>query len=525
MLRSVKSQIVVATSIIIIMVLGATAYFVIDQKIKEINLDIFNKAFSFAELTHERVVTNYENNYLEQAYANFDKELADIFLLNKDVTDLEIYDYNGNNLYRDLDSNKRVSQLSDNDLERIQHVYPSVNVKKSNKVVYLEKTHKGIRYTNFNGKDVDSISNTEQIGAIIYPFRDPNNSLRAYSIYYNVSYDALTERVRSTVVNITVLAIFGIIIALFIGGIVAGRITAPIKKLTKGAKEIGSGELHTRIEVKTQNEIGILANTFNKMAEDLQKSTQVLVEKEKMTKELELAGEIQRELLPKELPKTKNLDIAASVDPADEVGGDCYDFIPLNENNLLFYLGDVTGHGVPAGLVSAITNALVPAFLEHYTDPKELVIQLNRILKMKTRANIFMTMVMNLWNSETNQLYFTQAGHDPIVYYRASDNLVAELPVGGMALGMVPDISHTVKTEVITLNQNDVAVFYTDGIPEAWKNDKETYGMERFKASIKAHSLLNTAQEIHDAILKDVRDFMGVFPQADDITLIVVKRI
>ncbi len=260
------------------------------------------------------------------------------------------------------------------------------------------------------------------------------------------------------------------------------------------------------------------------MASDLEVSTQQMVEKEKLTRELELAGQIQMELLPAQVPQVKNLDIAASLVSAEEVGGDCYDFLILDEDNMIFYIGDVTGHGVPAGLVSAINNALVPAFMEHYQTTQELIAHLNKILKTKTRPNVFMTMVMAHWHATESKIGFTQAGHDPIVHFKASDKTVSELSTGGMALGMVADITPIVKTDFVQMEMGDVAVLYTDGIPEAWQTDTESYGMDRFKESIIKNSQLTTAQEIHDALIKDVRDFMGDFPQADDITLIVVKK-
>ena len=471
MLHSVKSQIVFTTSLIIILILGAMSYFVIDTKIKEINNDIFVRATSFAELTHERVISNYENNYLQDALAHFDRELADIYSLNADINGLSILDYSGEKKYVDQRIKKRNSAISDEDLERVQAVYPSVKTKKTGRIVYIEKNDNDIRYTNFNGADVRPISNTE-----------------------------------------------------FVGGIVAVRITSPIKKLTEGAHKIGSGDLKTRIAVRSKSEIGMLARTFNHMAEHLEESTQMMVEKEKMTRELELAGEIQKELLPTELPKIPSLDIAVSLSSAEEVGGDCYDFIQIDEDKLLFYIADVTGHGVPAGLVSAISNALVPAFLGKFIKTDELIINLNRIMKMKTRPNVFMTMVMAVWSIEHNDLRFSQAGHDPILHYKAVDKSITELATGGMALGMIPDVSKITKSETVKSESGDVFVLYTDGIPEAWASDTESYGMDRFKQSIIKNSALATAQEIHDGIIKDVRDFMGDFPQADDITIIVIKR-
>ena len=260
------------------------------------------------------------------------------------------------------------------------------------------------------------------------------------------------------------------------------------------------------------------------MAQDLEKSTQELIEKEKVGRELELAGEIQKELLPKTLPKIPNLDMAVSLVSATEVGGDCYDFLMPDDKSMIFYVGDVTGHGVPAGLVAAINNALVPAFIEQYKTTKELIIHLNKILQKKTRPNVFMTMVMAHWHIEEAKLGYTQAGHDPILHFSATDGTVTEATFGGMALGMTPDISNIVKTEYLNMGVNDVAVLYTDGIPEAWANEKETYGMGRFKESIRKNCQFHTAQEIHDGIIKDLREFMGDYPQADDITLLVVKR-
>ena len=269
----------------------------------------------------------------------------------------------------------------------------------------------------------------------------------------------------------------------------------------------------------------MLASTFNKMAQDLEVSTQAMIEHEKTAKELELAAKIQQELLPKTLPQIDNLDIAASLNAATEVGGDCYDFIPIARGKkLLFYIADVTGHGVGAGLVSAINNALIPSLMDHYENTVDIVRELNRILKMKTAPNIFVTSVMNIWDTATGTLQFTQAGHDPIIHYQAKSNTATELAHGGLALGMIDDLGPKLTTEQLKPEIGDVLVFYTDGIPEAWQSDEVNFGMDRLKESIKKHANGKTAQEIHDGILADVRAFMGDFPQADDITLLIVKK-
>lgn len=521
MLRSVKSQIILAISLIILLVLGMTAYLVIGQKTKEINQDILNKALSFAELTHERIINNYENNYKQGAFANFDREMQDIYGLNTDVLGVSIYDYAGKTLYQPSDLN---NNLMKGDLDRVQAVIPSVRMLGSGRVVYLQKTSDGINFTDFNGQTVQPISDTEQISNIIYPFRDQTNISRSYSLDYEVTYDSLFQRVRQTVFRIVAIAVMGLLTALFIGYLVAGGITKPIKTLTEGALKIGRGDFKTRLSVNSQSEVGMLANTFNHMAADLEESTKAMIENEKVNHELELAAKIQQELLPKVLPTIEDLDIAASLHAATQVGGDSYDFIPTQKNgNLLFYVADVTGHGMGAGLVSAISNALVPSLMEHYESTKDIIIHLNTILKMKTAPNIFVTCVMALWDAQKKSLQFTQAGHEPVLHYQAKTSTVTQLAYGGLALGMLQDIESRLTTQEVQTEANDVFVLYTDGIPEAWKNEKESFGMVRFEESLKKYAS-GTAQQIHDGILKDVREFMGPYPQADDITLLVVKR-
>lgn len=525
MLRSVKSQIALATSLIILAILGATAYLVIDQKTREINQDIFSKAVSFAELTHERVVANYENNYTQSAFANFDREMADIYSLNEDVTGVAIYNYNGETLYKQDELVVQNGDLTIEAMERVQAIHPSVKTQESERVVYLDKSSGGLRYTNLNGQEVDPVSDKEQIENVIYPFRDQNNIGRSYSVEYGVTYDALLQRVKNTAIRIIIIAVAGLIIAIIMGYMVAHGITSPIRSLTEGAGKIGSGDLKTRIPIKSKSEVGMLASTFNKMAADLELSTLAMIEHEKTAKELELAAKIQRELLPTVLPQIENLDIAASLNAATEVGGDCYDFISINGGQkLLFYIADVTGHGVGAGLVSAINNALVPSLMDHYDNTVDIVRELNRILKMKTAPNIFVTSVMNIWDTGTGTLQFTQAGHDPIMHYRAVTDDVVELAHGGLALGMIDDLGPKLTTEHVQPAVGDVLVLYTDGIPEAWQSDEVSFGMDKLRETVKKYAKGKTAQEIHDGILADVRAFMGDFPQADDITLLIVKR-
>jgi len=517
-MRSLKTQFIMAISLLIVAILTVNAFFIIQGKRSELNYDIYQNAKSFAELTAERVINNYELNYLSKSFVNFDRELGNIKALNEDISNIRITNYQGETLYQ-ADG---VADLAlDGEMtERIQANLPSVKTLKTNRVIFLDKLSDGeTKFVDINGQVVMSLLESEQVENIVYPYEDDKNT-----IIYDVSYENLVHRIEQTTLSIIVLTAFGVIVGVFVAMILSATITGPLKVLTEGVKVFAKGDLTKRINVKTKNEVGTLSKTFNQMAVDLEKSTQELVEKERMQQELSLASDIQKDLLPQKMPEYDGIDIFASVEPAEEVGGDCYDFIPLSEEKMIMYVGDVTGHGVPSGIVSAISNALIEGFSDLYKNLTDLTVKLNHVLKKKTRSNIFITMVLCIWDNSKKKFSYVSAGHEQIMIYNAKKKEVTLANPGGLALGMLPDISNVVKQEDIPLKKGDALLIYSDGIPEAWQTEKEMYGMDRLQDSLKKHGELESAELLHDAIIKDVRDFMGDYKQMDDITLMVVKR-
>lgn len=259
------------------------------------------------------------------------------------------------------------------------------------------------------------------------------------------------------------------------------------------------------------------------MAADLDISTKALVYKERVGKELELATKIQSNLIPKEIPKVEGLDISAGIMPAEEIGGDAYDFLFSDDDNLMFYLGDVTGHGVPSGLLVSIANAM---FFEQVKlgNIKDIIVNVNRVIKAKSPANMFITLCLLNWDQKNKNLTYVSAGHERMINYKASDKSISLMEGGGMALGMFPDIEKMSKIQDAPLETGDCLVVYSDGIPEAWKNPKEQYGMDRFQEAVKKYGHLDTALAIRNAILQDVKEFIGDYKRADDITLMIMKR-
>jgi sigma-B regulation protein RsbU (phosphoserine phosphatase) len=343
-----------------------------------------------------------------------------------------------------------------------------------------------------------------------------------YAVKYEITYTNLIKRLVSSAYQILLIGLVSICASIFIGYILSVIVTNPIRKLTEVVKQIALGDFSKRAEVKSEDEVGLLADSVNHMAEDLEKSTEARIYQEKTKKELEIAAKIQKELLPTTLPNIKDLDLAAEVIPATEIGGDVYDVLIDKHNKAYFYVGDVTGHGVPAGLISSVTNAIITSTVD-LADPIEIVANLNHVLKDKSAGNLFLTLLFARYFN--NQIEYISAGHEKVIFYSAETNTTSYLEPGGIALGLFEEVGDKLELRRIDFKPGDVFLVYTDGIPEAWQSNTLQYGDEKLLSvadKIIKHS--KSAQEIKDLLLQDVKNFMGTYEQKDDITVVVVRH-
>ncbi len=524
-MHSLKSKLVVTISLLIVVLFALASALFVNEKQKEFTQDIFKNASSFGELTAPQIVINYNLYLAQKSFIYFNREIAGTFEKFPDLSKVEVISYAGELVYDSaMEKEKQYEgparMVSDDVLkQQVQARHPSVFTLDTKRTVYLAKDEQGqFLFVDENEKPVKPLAPDEKIKYLVQPGSND------FAVVYFVSYDSLRERIFQTILRGIMLAAFGVGIGILMAFVYASRITKPIQSLTYGAGVIAHGDFSYRVDVKTKDEIQVLATAFNSMAQDLEISTKAMVYKERVAKELELAAKIQRELLPKNIPQMPSLDIAAGLIPAEEIGGDCYDFIRVDEQKLLMYLGDVTGHGVPSGIVVAIANALI---YNYATEPDltKLIIDVNKILKAKTSTNMFMTMVALRWDELTKNLSYVSAGHEQMIHYKKATNEIVLTPAGGLALGMFPDISKHIREVVVDFQPGDVLVIYSDGIPECWRNETEMYGIERFKKAVASFADLRTALGIRNAIMADVKGFAGKWKQIDDITLVVLKHL
>jgi HAMP domain-containing protein len=336
----------------------------------------------------------------------------------------------------------------------------------------------------------------------------------------------INSRINS--MQVTFMGIFIAIIVCVIGlsFLVAKTITRPVLALTKGVNIIGQGNLDYAVNIKTGDEIENLANSFNKMASDLRGQMEIIrlttAEKERVQKELEIAKGIQQTFLPESAPKIEGFDLAGLNTPALEVGGDFYDFIPVDLNKWGLVIADVSGKGVPAALFMALSRTLIRSNTTGSTSPLETIRRTNDIIAQDTRANMFVTLFYGVLDPVRKTLTYINAGHNPPLVQGKSPVEITMLAAKGIALGVLTDMEFEEKE--ISLHPGDILILYTDGVTEAINLKNEMFGHERISGIVEENYYLS-AQEIIQKIEKEVFTFSEGQPQFDDITLLLLKVI
>ncbi len=252
---------------------------------------------------------------------------------------------------------------------------------------------------------------------------------------------------------------------------------------------------------------------------------QQLGEKKRIEQELTIASNIQQELLPKTLPKVDGVEVYGLMKPAKEVGGDYYDFITSEDNTELHIcIGDVSGKGVPAGLVMVMARCFFRPLIMSCDNTKKLLEELNKLLVADTRKDMFMSMLVIKWNAKTKQMVWTGAGHEHIIIYHNKTKKCEAIRAGGIVLGMTKNAEKFFVQQDFHLEQGDAIILYTDGVTECLNAQGKMLELNGLiKLSEKYGNL--SAQDICNSIYAELQKFMGSSAQYDDITLVAIKRI
>jgi len=251
---------------------------------------------------------------------------------------------------------------------------------------------------------------------------------------------------------------------------------------------------------------------------------QVEIEKEHMAKELEIAWNVQKSLLPQKDPDIPGFDIAGMCQPAEEVGGDYYDYIPIGKDKLVMIIADVSGKGTPAAFYMTLTKGFIQSHIREDISPKEMLINVNRQMVETIDRKSFVTMFIAILDRNSGKITCARAGHNPGIHYSHKKRKSVHFRPGGIALGLRKEefFSKAVREYELQLRENDWLVLYTDGFIEAVNAESEEFGEERLKLLVQGNHKSN-AKTMVTTIFEEVKDFAGSSPQYDDMTIICLK--
>jgi sigma-B regulation protein RsbU (phosphoserine phosphatase) len=253
---------------------------------------------------------------------------------------------------------------------------------------------------------------------------------------------------------------------------------------------------------------------------DLKAAQARLVEQERLERELEIAAEVQRSILPAEFPNFPGFEFAAYARPAREVGGDYYDLFPLDDDHFGLVMADVSGKSVHAALYMAVTRALFLAKAAEYRSPRDAAFQIHDLLMTSSDSDLFVTVFYGIVNRVTREMRYVRAGHDLPIHFRPQTDQLSLLQAPGRFLGCLDGL--VLDEAAFQLAPGDVLVCYSDGLTDAESSRGSFYGLERLKAVV-AGVPDQPAQATAETIIADVEAFRSGAPQPDDLTLLVMK--
>ncbi len=240
----------------------------------------------------------------------------------------------------------------------------------------------------------------------------------------------------------------------------------------------------------------------------------------RLQQELDVAHTIQASFLPDGSPNIPGCSVATYWQAARQVGGDFYDFLPLNDDKWGVVIADVADKGVPAALFMALSRTILRTVAFNRDDPALVLMRTNEIIAREARSDLFVTVFYGIWDPATERFTYANAGHNPPLLLQPN-GAFQPLPGHGLALGVLPE-TH-MKSQSMALRPGETIILYTDGISEALNEDFDEFGLERLQVAARA-AARRPAAEIVRHITDNIRDHTGQTPQFDDMTLIVLKR-
>jgi serine phosphatase RsbU (regulator of sigma subunit) len=305
----------------------------------------------------------------------------------------------------------------------------------------------------------------------------------------------------------TVMAVFMIV-----------SLSRAVNRMSQATDAVRQGDFTVRIPVKRHDQVGDLQRSFNEMAANLETLVNTAAQKEILEKELELARDLQKSLIPRDLPAGEGVEFATLFEPTAAIGGDYFDVLRLSEDELAVIIADVSGHGLSTGLRMAMLKAALLILVEQTREPEDILRHLDTVVRNGS-TRVFVTATLSLLNVRTGTLRLYNAGHPPTYLLRGGE--VQEILLPGSPLG---GLGHTYGRADIPLQRGDVLVWLSDGLIEAAGADGEPFGYDAVLRALRGTGKGgDNAADVRNRLLAAVDRYVGDEPPSDDRTLVVMR--
>lgn len=385
-------------------------------------------------------------------------------------------------------------------------------------------------------KDIDStrvgrlqtyVENGQEMNYQIHYIKNGDRvSGRVYITYSSEPYIRQINAERRTIIFLTVI---GLLIG--VGGIylLSSYFVSPIVRITERVRKFSSGDIETELPLEGVEEYFEISKALNEMMSRLRRDHENIVERERVAKEIEVASQIQKTLLPAKLPEIPGLKLDAFYRAASRISGDLYDVFQIDRENYCLLVADVSGKGIPASLVMSMLRTVIRIEARNKLSAHDILVAVNNLIKDDIPPGVFITIFLAVFDTTKRRINFVSAGHNPLIYCRHNGNGAELLNPPGVPLGLPlaadNGFAQKLVEQSVDIQDGDILFIYTDGITESMNRLEEKYGLERlcnlFNEKV-VRSRTKDPRAISQMVMGDIDQHAGMAVQNDDITFITV---
>jgi len=388
-------------------------------------------------------------------------------------------------------------------------------------------------HTLYDPKKLELISTVDS-QAVFYP--EGGNPILIRKVNYggvSIGTVIMEYSIRGTEAQLkqaqrTVAIVTGIGLLIGIAGIylLSNYFVRPIGRIVSRVRRFSEGDLDSQLPLTGAEEFYEISKGLNELIMRIRRDRKNIIEREILQKEMQMAEEIQRALIPKTLPTIQGVDIGAIYKAARMVGGDLFDFVRIDDYTIGVAVADVSGKGIPGSLVMSMVRTALRLESRGNKSSRNILVHLNDFVADDIKRGRFVTILLCIIDTRTGKMNFASAGHNPMIHFSSESGQASFLNARGMPVGIKAgqaDFAISLEEATVDLHKNDFLVIYTDGVTESRVSRAGAYGTDRIIDILKENAALS-ASEVAAIIEADLTRFIGRREQHDDITMVILKN-